>query len=240
MSSPEPPNYDADLPAGFAGTVRLFPLPNLVMFPHVLRPLHIFEPRYRALVQDALADDGLIAMALLQPGWEADYEGRHPVHAAICVGRIVSHTRLEDGKYNLALLGLRRALVMRELPPAHLYRQAEVAVMDDVYPSDSPSRRDALRQRFLQRLKKLVARSAAAKKEFAMLLGDQQLPLGALTDIVAYALHLELLVKQRLLTEPDVEKRAALLLDALRQAGNREVRDRPPGGPAFPPGFSEN
>ena len=52
----------------FAGSVRLFPLPNLVLFPHVMQPLHVFEPRYRSLLEDALASDRLITMALLDPG----------------------------------------------------------------------------------------------------------------------------------------------------------------------------
>ncbi len=51
----------------FAGKVRVFPLPNLVLFPHVMQPLHIFEPRYRELLEDALAGDRLITMALLDP-----------------------------------------------------------------------------------------------------------------------------------------------------------------------------
>jgi Lon protease-like protein len=61
----------AALPDNFSGVVRLFPLPNLVMFPHALLPLHIYEPRYRRMLEDALADDQLLAMSLLQPGWEA-------------------------------------------------------------------------------------------------------------------------------------------------------------------------
>jgi Lon protease-like protein len=63
-------------PENFSGKARLFPLPNLVLFPHVLQPLHVFEPRYRQLLEEALADDRLIAMAVLAPGWESDYEGR--------------------------------------------------------------------------------------------------------------------------------------------------------------------
>ena len=69
------------------GVARLFPLPNLVLFPHVLQPLHIFEPRYCDLLEAALADDRLIAMAVLAPGWEKDYEGRPPVHPIACLGR---------------------------------------------------------------------------------------------------------------------------------------------------------
>ena len=71
----------------FAGTARLFPLPNLVLFPHVMQPLHIFEPRYREMTADALATDRLIALALLQPGWEADYDGKPAVYPVACLGR---------------------------------------------------------------------------------------------------------------------------------------------------------
>ena len=63
----------------FAGTARLFPLPNLVLFPHVMQPLHVFEPRYRQMTADALTGDRLIGLVLLKPGWEADYEGKPAV-----------------------------------------------------------------------------------------------------------------------------------------------------------------
>ena len=68
----------------FSGVVRLFPLPNVVLFPHVMQPLQIFEPRYLELLDDALADDGLLAMALLEPGWESDYDGRPPIASTVC------------------------------------------------------------------------------------------------------------------------------------------------------------
>src|SRR5262249_61215492 len=103
--------------AGSAGPARLFPLPTLVLFPHVLQPLHIFEPRYRQMTADALAGDRLIAMALLRPGWEKDYEGRPPIYSVICVGRIVAEKRLPDGRFNILLRGVSRARVRRELPP---------------------------------------------------------------------------------------------------------------------------
>src|SRR5262245_20349927 len=88
---------------GFAGLARLFPLPNLVLFPHVIQPLHIFEPRYRQLLADALVDDRLMAMALLQPGWEKDYHQRPPIHPVVCLGRIFKEEKLADGRYNLLL-----------------------------------------------------------------------------------------------------------------------------------------
>src|ERR1700752_3118620 len=97
----------------FSGTARLFPLPNLVLFPSLLQALHIFEPRYRQMTADALAGDRLIAMVLLRPGWEADYDGRPPVHEVACLGRIAAEQRLPDGRFNLQLRGLSRARIVR-------------------------------------------------------------------------------------------------------------------------------
>src|SRR4051812_14777924 len=110
--------------ADFGGTVRLFPLPNLVLFPQVGQPLHIFEPRYRRLTADALAGDRLIAMALLRPGWESDYEGRPAIHPVACVGKVVADQRLDDGRYNLLLRGLARARVLAEGQTDRPYRSA--------------------------------------------------------------------------------------------------------------------
>jgi Lon protease-like protein len=144
----------ATLPADFSGTVRLFPLPNLVLFPHVMQPLHIFEPRYRELLEDALAGDQLIAMALLRPGWEDDYEGRPPIYPVACLGRIATHHRLEDGTYNVLLLGARRVRLLREVDPARSFRRARVEVFEDVsLPNEAGARADLqhrLRQAFLR------------------------------------------------------------------------------------------
>src|ERR1700690_4479579 len=100
----------------FSGKVRLFPLPNLVLFPHVMQPLHIFERRYRDLLEDALAGDRLIAMAMLAPGWEANYEGRPPLCPMACLGQVATHIRLAYGTYNVLWLGVQRVRLVRELP----------------------------------------------------------------------------------------------------------------------------
>src|SRR4051794_9383388 len=108
---------DALSPLGaFGGTAPLFPLPDLVLFPAVVQPLHIFEPRYRQLMADALAGDRLMALALLKPGWEEDYQKRPPIHPVVCLGRIFKEERLPDGRYNLLLHGLSRARVREEIP----------------------------------------------------------------------------------------------------------------------------
>ena len=104
------------IPDSFTGTVRLFPLPNFVMFPHVVQSLHVYEPRYREMLEDALQHDELLTMALMQPGWEKSYDDRPSIYPVTCVGRVMTHSRLKDGCYNILLLGLRRATVIRELP----------------------------------------------------------------------------------------------------------------------------
>src|SRR5437899_1693222 len=101
-------NDDQHALADFTGVARLFPLPNLVLFPHVVQPLHVFEPRYRQLTADALEGDRLIALALLRPGWEEEYEARPPLYPVACLGRITAHQKLDGGRYILLLRGLSR------------------------------------------------------------------------------------------------------------------------------------
>ena len=76
---------------------RIFPLPNVVLFPNVFLPLHIFEPRYREMVADALDGDRIIGMVLLRPGWEGDYEGRPPVYPIGCAG-LITHAERAAGR----------------------------------------------------------------------------------------------------------------------------------------------
>jgi uncharacterized protein len=134
-------------------TLPLFPLPTVVLFPNVFLPLHIFEPRYRQMIADALAGDRIIGMTLLRPGYQANYEGTPPIYATGCSGLITHVEHLEDGKYNLVLRGLEKFTIQsEETPPAgRLYRSAMVAPIDD---SLSPADRHALKdeRKKLQRL----------------------------------------------------------------------------------------
>src|SRR5262245_18080773 len=92
----------------FSGTARLFPLSNLLLFPHAVQPAPVFAPRYRQLTADALAGDQLVTMALLQPGWEPDAAGLPPIFPVACLGRIIAHKELDDGRSILLLRGLSR------------------------------------------------------------------------------------------------------------------------------------
>ena len=108
----------------------LFPLPNVVLFPNVFLPLHIFEPRYRELTADAIAGDRMIGMVLLCPGWEHDYEGRPPVYPIGCSGVITHVDRLEDGRYNIVLRGVERFRIIEE-DDRLSYRRAHVEQLPD-------------------------------------------------------------------------------------------------------------
>ena len=112
-------------------TIPIFPLQDVVLFPHSTRPLHIFEPRYRAMVADALAGDSIIGMVLLQPGHEAEYEGRPPVYAVGCAGVVIAAEELPDGRYNIVLRGLVKFRVLSE-DASRAYRLAEVEALPEV------------------------------------------------------------------------------------------------------------
>src|SRR5207244_3679223 len=106
---------------------------------------HVFEPRYRQMMADALGDDRLLSMALLRPGWEQGYHERPAVHPMVCVGRITREERLADGRYNLLLQGLCRARILEELSSERLYRIARVELCQD-RPVPSPGLEKALRR----------------------------------------------------------------------------------------------
>lgn len=220
----------------FDGQVRLFPLPNLVLFPHVLQPLHIFEPRYRDLVNAALSGDQRIAMALLQPGWEADYEGRPPLQQVACLGRIVGHQKLDDGRFNILVHGEARIRLVQELPPAARFRMAQAELLDDVYPLAQAAQRPNLQLRLLHVFREILPKVVEGQ-QLEQLLGGE-LNLGPLTDILSYALELPLPFKATLLAEADVDRRARLLLEHLTATPKAAVAASQPS--TFPPDFSIN
>jgi uncharacterized protein len=219
-------------PPEFPSTARLFPLAHLVMFPHVLQPLRIFEPRYIEMVEDALAGDGLIAMGLILPGYELEYEGRPPVFDVGCVGQILTHDKMPGGIYNILLQGVRRMKIVSELPPDRPFRLVQAEPLDDQYLLATAADRAARRQRLVDSFKGVMPGSPSVHLGLDHLLGSD-LSLGELTDIVAYTIDLDLDLKQRLLAEADVDARAEHLIRALSPDGDVIKR-------RFPPDFSSN
>ncbi len=130
----------------------LFPPPNVVLFPGVFLPLYIFEARYRAMTEDALAGDRMIGMVLLKPGFDAEYEGRPPIYPVGCMGLITHAERLPDGRFNLVLQGVERFRVTGE-DESRVYRLGRVERLG----GDIPSAADAMTLRALRdRIEQLV------------------------------------------------------------------------------------
>ncbi len=134
MAGEIPSNKGGEEPARTM-RVRLFPLPNFVLFPHVIRGLHIFEPRYCDVLQEALETDKLITMATLIPGWESTYLGSPELYPLVCVGKIIRHQPTEDGRHNILLQGYARGMITEEIEESEVFRRAEIDVIDCLLPS---------------------------------------------------------------------------------------------------------
>ena len=222
--------------AAFAGKVRLFPLPNLVLFPHVMQPLHIFEPRYRALLEEALAGDGLIAMAILAPGWEANLEGRPVLQPVACLCRVMNWQKTPEGTYNVLLVGIRRIRLLQELPQQKLFREARVELLDDEYSPHQTAERAERQKALVERFKAILPNLSDSAEQLQQLL-SQQISLGMLTDIMGYTLNLEIDLKLKLLGEPQVDQRAEFLSEVAERMSETTEKQR---RKTFPPKFSMN
>lgn len=230
MSSP----FETDVSLSrFTGSAPLFPLPRGVLLPHLVQPLHIFEDRYRALTAAALEGDRFLALGLLRPGWETDYESKQvPVYPTVCLGGITIDERLDDGRYNIIVQGLCRARVTQELDTPHTYRIAELEPLDDVYSPSSPtdweeSRRGlitAFQERFPQLVHHVDLQRAVR----------EDLSLGVLADLLGSSLPLDAPSSAALLAETDVRKRCEWVLKQLGHEPAVSVDDD------FPPDFSLN
>jgi Lon protease-like protein len=222
---------DLDL-RDFANVTRLFPLPNLVMFPHVVLPLHIFEPRYRQMTEDALAGDRLITMVQITPPARGEHWTEPvPLESVGCLGKIIQHERLANGRFNLLLLGRKRVRLLREIATEKLYRIAEVAILQD-QPAALPE--GPARAELIGLFRQLFESQRKLDPALAELL-NKPVPLGLLADIITHALDLPPALKQRLLAESSVDRRVDTIRTVLRQVTPGEGQHRP-----FPPPFSVN
>jgi uncharacterized protein len=223
--------------ATFCGIARLFPLPNLVLYPHVMQPLHIFEERYREMLEDALAGDRLIAMGLLEPGYEQDYDSRPPISQFACLGKVVAQRRLSDGRYNLLLLGVARTRIVRELDPVRSFRRAKVELIDDEYDFATTSAAKRLQKKLIDAFRQHLPCACQMPEQLEELL-SRDISLGLLTDLAAYALPLDMGVKRKLLAENRVSVRAETLLAQIKDG--LASKQPPVKTSGFPPQFSVN
>jgi Lon protease-like protein len=192
-------------------TLPLFPLPNVVLFPSVFLPLHIFEPRYRQMLRDALAGDRMIGMALLKPGFEADYEGRPPIYEVGCAGLVTHAERLPDGRYNIILRGIDKFRLVGEEQPSSevLYRRALVTPLDETL---ADRERHALQQerRKLEALLVPVLEGQSVDTHLPPAMADEDL-----VNALAQYLDFEPLEKLALLERNDPLARCRAMIELL-------------------------
>ncbi|MCB9682929.1 MAG: LON peptidase substrate-binding domain-containing protein [Alphaproteobacteria bacterium] len=117
---------------GVVDPLPLFPLPGVVLLPGELLPLHVFEPRYRALVRHVLDGDGRLGIATLQPGFEATYDGAPPLYPEVGVGRILRHQALPDGRSNVLVVHEHVGRITAEHTVATPFRQVAVQLSPPV------------------------------------------------------------------------------------------------------------
>jgi Lon protease-like protein len=201
--------------------IPLFPLPNVVFFPDVYLPLHIFEQRYRAMTRQALGGTRVIGMTVLRDGWQDDYEGTPPIYATGCAGAIVHHESLDDGRLNIVLRGLARFEVQQELSSTTApFRIARVRWHEEMDAGDHSGALSRLRRQVETLLLPAVAQ------------GEVRMPPGmtdqALINAVCQALDIPIVEKLALLEKPDVLLRGQALLPILerlllKQSGSGQV-----------------
>ncbi|UCD28338.1 MAG: LON peptidase substrate-binding domain-containing protein [Planctomycetota bacterium] len=203
-------------PSWFNQPTGIFPLPNVVLFPGVILPLQIFEPRYRAMIEDALAGEAIIATALLRPGYEALYFTNHAeIYPVVGVGQIREHVKSMDGRYFISLIGMCRARIMTE------YNEGEyrTALLEPILQKDSGIDKDgefAARLSFRKLLNASVFDNIERINTCRKLLNNG-ISLSETIDKIASALLPagSIQIQQCMLEEADVLRRAKILLNEL-------------------------
>jgi Lon protease-like protein len=194
-------------------TAPLFPLPNVWLFPRVVLPLHVFEPRYREMIEDSMDGPGRIVMGTIIPGHEGDMPASPPVHSVAGVGEILRHDKTPDGRYIIQLLGLER-VTLTEVESDKPYRQ----VAYEPLPEAAVSAEDdaELRGPLLAALQRRVGE--------ALELPDD-VPLGVLADVLLIRLALSHEQLHLLYAEADPVRRTRGALAAEALAPPRNVGD---------------
>lgn len=222
----------------FSGLVPLFPLPNVVLFPHALLPLQIFEPRYRRMTADVLDGERLIAMSLMRPGWDQlSSNAVPPIHRMVGLGRIIAHEKLDDGRYYLVLRGVARAKLVGEKSVDLPYRIGQLELCSDVESEiaaiDRQDQAEQLVSKFVQlfpgvNLRQLFLQAAT------------ELPLGNVCDILLGSIPMAPEQAQRFLDELNVNVRCQMLANLLDQMQADPGRTADSIRRDFPPNFSAN
>lgn len=219
----------------------LFPLPDAVLLPHAIQPLHVFEPRYRQMVEDCLDGPGQIAMATFAgAAWREEYDGTPPLRPAVCVGQIVHHDALPGGRHNILLHGVCRAKIDQLVDPdeERPYRMAKLVPLEAV-DKDAPRmldiRRDLKRLLVGPRLRRM--RSVDAVMQW---FDREDVSTHALLELIGFALVHDTELRYKLLAEANPRRRAGLIKQELASLDNLVNRADRQSFKRWPKGMSWN
>jgi Lon protease-like protein len=180
----------------------MFPLPGVFLFPMQLMPLHVFEPRYRQMIEDCLDGPGRIVMATVPESAKDELPGAPEVHTVAGLGEIARHQRLPDGRYVIWLAGLARVRI-DEAPSDRLYRRVRYEILPEI--SAGPSMANKLREP--------LEKAILARREDQLNLPDD-VPTGLLADILLQHVPLPEAEMVRAFAETDAAERARIALEA--------------------------
>jgi hypothetical protein len=222
-----------EIRVNFGRPVPIFPLATVTLLPHAVLPMHIFEPRYRQMVTDALDAAGQVAMAVFEgDSWRDQYAGRPPVRPYVCLGQIVEHQKLPDGRYNIHLHGVCRAKILAELPERDdtLYRRA---MLEPVGLADGDEDQlAAFRERTIDRLSSSPLTDLRDADKVVARLRDKRLPTSAIMELICCSVLRDADMRfygelhYALLAEADPAARATLIDGALGELGTLLGRAR--------------
>jgi uncharacterized protein len=186
----------------------IFPLPGVQLFPHALLPLHVFEPRYREMVRDAIEGPGRIAM--IQPH-RLDDDNKAPLYAVGCVGELVGVEELDDGRFNIVLLGSNRFRLVREVEGDTAYRCAEVDI--EAFDDEEPEPLQMIQRAEVEREARRLGDVMGLAVDWAAVgrLDDEML-----VNAIAQVAPFDVGAKQALLEQATLDGRADLLVQLMQ------------------------
>lgn len=206
-----------------AKRLKVFPLPSAVLLPGGIMPLHIFEPRYRAMVKDAMGSDAVFAMAQVASGQEHQLSGQPALEPMLCAGVVTVHEALEDGRSNLVLTGVCRARIVSEWPQTRAWREVEAEVLPDAaYEGQEEA---ALRSALFELMARVPAE--VGQRIAQVTTGARG---GGLADIVVGSLVADPERRFDVLRELDVPARLSLVTSELLELVSRLKPPRKPEG----------
>jgi uncharacterized protein len=187
-------------------TLPLFPLPGVALFPDLPLPLHIFEPRYRAMLKDALAGSRFIGIVQIRPGAESVNGVPSPIFSIGCAGRIEGVAELEGGRSNIVLRGVSRFHIEEELPEGRPYRVARVSpLMEKVLDEEA----------LTESLARVLHEIGQIDEGMSLLARTDEAPKALVVNMLAQLLPLGELERQSLVEAATIDDRARLLAEIL-------------------------